>query len=345
MSTSNTSNSAKDHNDSSKQATLLDTHEYQHETTDGIPEDIQRDFNIPTEASIRLLDRPTSKIKELLKPDRIKAATVFETKDSPIWRGCIDTQLFNTVIKTLLPTIKKGKIGITENGWLLRLVDHKNVILYHIWIDSSDFESYDLTAEGIIAVDFTEIKSTLKHIKQSNLKLGVTDDDLQLTTDTTTTLKSLDPDSIRRVSNIPNIDTTESITLTGVELKDIISRFNAFDGNTQIRTNNRKSSFTFASRNEGEDVEMVKSYQAPRDIQTTSHRTANKIFDMNINNNTDTRYNTQLLNDFISTIPKSTLNSAYTLHTGDELPLKIETSLADQSKIETILAPKIKKNK
>jgi proliferating cell nuclear antigen len=357
--------------ESDTQTSLFDTDTFQQSSEDALPEDITREFAIPAESPINLLDIPTDELDELLKmPWEQMDAIPTET---PAWSGVIDTELLEIVIGHLTPTIKETRIHINEDGWLISVVDSANVAMYRIWISAADFTKYDCQKHGVAGINLDDLTDTLSHIDGDTVTININDTTRTITIDDGAPVEFnlIDPDSIRQSPEIPEIDINQQITLPGGELKSLFDRLSEFSDHLKIESITPENTHTHTDADtaadadadtdtdeettpsvevntmrfvaDGDVIDADKVYQTAEHVDTVSHRQASRMFEMDINDTVDSLFSFDYLTKFITKTSTRTIQPTYEITIGDEYPTKIYSDIdgCDQSHIMFMLAPRI----
>lgn len=345
MSTSSTASSSKNSQDAStqsqtSQADLFNT-TYEYSTEGNLPEDIERDFEIPIGSSLYTLSLQVETILENIKPGWERAVEVLESnKKDPEWNGSIAPAMLDRVLRHIPKNIDELKIAITEDGWYSRVVDPANVCMHEFYIDESDFSDYNVSSEGVIGLPLADLKSAYKSSKNTPT-VSIEISDRQYTVDDGTPIVQslIDPDSLRQHPDIPNLNLPNEISLPGEELRGLLKRLTSFgNDHVLISTDEEVQETTFSIESSRDTLQ--KTYRTSEDLQypTAENQAA---FGMETPESGETLLSGQYIKDYLSKIRKKDLNDSYTLISGDEFPIKLRTDFTGKSFSMFMLAPRI----
>ncbi|MDS0243134.1 MULTISPECIES: hypothetical protein [unclassified Haloferax] len=149
---------ASNNEQTNDQLTLTDDQTWEYDTTGNLPEDIVREFEIPENANLYTLFMDIDELREAMKTPVEEAIDLIETTDGrpPAFEGRVCQDLLDLVHRHLYGVINESRIAIHDDGWLIRVVDSANVMMYHIWIDAGDFEHYTCKRPGVIGVSWKD---------------------------------------------------------------------------------------------------------------------------------------------------------------------------------------------
>ncbi|QLC35632.1 DNA polymerase sliding clamp (plasmid) [Halarchaeum sp. CBA1220] len=125
-------------------------------------------------------------------------------------------------VGTLRAIVDEAKIRVDPDGIQTRAVDPANVAMYDASLAAGAFESYDAT-DGVLGVNLKRFAEILKLAKKDDL--------VQLSFNTTTfklvvhidgvefTMALIDPDSIRKEPELPDMDLPVSFTIEEAQIR------------------------------------------------------------------------------------------------------------------------------
>ncbi|WP_199234041.1 DNA polymerase sliding clamp [Halorubrum sp. CGM5_25_10-8B] len=230
-------------------------------------------------------------------------------------------------VSTLRAIVDEAKIRVGPDGIHTRAVDPANVAMYDVSLAAGAFESYDAT-EGILGVNLERFEEVLKLAKKNDL--------VQLSFNTTSfklvihidgvefTMALIDPDSIRKEPEIPEMDLPISLTLEeaqisrGVKAADMVS--------DHIRFRCDEAETTVYIEAEG-DTDNVSLELADDDLAALTAADGNAL------------YSLDYVNDISKQFPKGT---EITLTFGGDFPMMFEYQFSDgECDVLAMLAPRI----
>ena len=230
-------------------------------------------------------------------------------------------------VSTLRAIVDEAKIRVGPDGIHTRAVDPANVAMYDVSLAAGAFESYDAT-EGVLGVNLERFEEVLKLAKKNDL--------VQLSFNTTSfklvihidgvefTMALIDPDSIRKEPEIPEMDLPISLTLEeaqisrGVKAADMVS--------DHIRFRCDEAETTVYIEAEG-DTDNVSLELADDDLVALTAADGNAL------------YSLDYVNDISKQFPKGT---EITLTFGDDFPMMFEYQFSDgECDVLAMLAPRI----
>ena len=230
-------------------------------------------------------------------------------------------------VSTLRAIVDEAKIRVGPDGIHTRAVDPANVAMYDVTLAAGAFESYDAT-EGVLGVNLERFEEVLKLAKKNDL--------VQLSFNTTSfklvihiggiefTMALIDPDSIRKEPEIPEMDLPISLTLEetqisrGVKAADMVS--------DHIRFRCDESETTVYIEAEG-DTDNVSLELADDDLVALTAADGNAL------------YSLDYVNDISKQFPKGT---EITLTFGGDFPMMFEYEFSDgECDVLAMLAPRI----
>jgi proliferating cell nuclear antigen len=230
-------------------------------------------------------------------------------------------------VSTLRAIVDEAKIRVGPDGVHTRAVDPANVAMYDVSLAAGAFESYDAT-EGVLGVNLERFEEVLKLAKKNDL--------VQLSFNTTSfklvihidgvefTMALIDPDSIRKEPEIPEMDLPISLTLEeaqisrGVKAADMVS--------DHIRFRCDEAETTVYIEAEG-DTDNVSLELADDDLVALTAADGNAL------------YSLDYVNDISKQFPKGT---EITLTFGGDFPMMFEYQFSDgECDVLAMLAPRI----
>jgi len=324
------------------QAGLFDT-TYEYSTEGNLPEDIQRDFEIPASASLFTLTLPVDWLLEEIKPAWKDAAELIkECSDQPAWEGSINSLHLERVLRHIPSSINEMKIAVTEDGWYASVVDSANVCMFEYWLHKDDFSQYNLSDEGVLGINISHLKKTFKSdSKGQDIDISFNDDRTYTVDDGTPVTASLiDPDSVRQSPDLPDLHLPCSIELPGEEVKTLIRRLGEFGDHFRVTSDEANQDVVFET--ESHDTDFGKKYAGKEDLQVYNPLKPDEHpFNLDVPESGSSLVSGDYLGGFIQSLRNKDLSEAYTVIFGHEFPIMIEMGLCGGSFARFMLAPRI----
>lgn len=341
---SDTTNSSGDSDGGTAQVSLTDTTEYlsggSSESEGETPEDIEREFTVEDTPAVDTLDIPAETIREYIQPDWVPAADLFGG-DTAAWQGQLPVDTLTAVTAHLTPRIQEVKIAVHSNGWLLKVVDKKNVCMFRVWLSADDFPTYSVADPGVIAVELDQLAETLSHISGDTVPATVDPEEREIVFDgdATTTLPLFDPDCLRQAPDVPELDINQRIALPGDEFTSVLDRLSAFGTYLDISTDTATDSVIFECESDVLDGE--KRYSKPQDVVAADYTDAKKQFECAVTDDVRSVFTYDYLADFTTNLTRNTTQEQYEITFGQEFPMYVRSELSAGSHLLFMLAPRI----
>jgi proliferating cell nuclear antigen len=325
------------------QASLFDTDTYQQSSSDALPEDITREFNIPTNNAIPLIDIPTAEIKEKIKPDWEKAKEITNgNTTTPEWVGKIEADFLDLIPRYLSPSIEEFRIGITELGWIISVVDRGNVAMFRLWMGKEDFKEYNVETEGVVGVDMEDLKESLQDINTDSIVKAKFTDERKMVIDDGTEISYplINPDSIRRTPDLPDHKTEQKITLPTEEFYKIISRMDPMAEYIDFKSVANDNSIVI--KTEADKIKMKKEYESSADLTTINHRRkAERMFSKQVTRSKESTFTNSWFGELFKGMRTHNKQDTISITFGEEMPINIEKNISANSNFKMMLAPRV----
>lgn len=337
--------------------TLFDENQYEENKSEEVENDRQ-ELNIPKQPSvIKLLDLSAATIKEntthsldIAREETENSDTISTSqninKNGIISSVEIDTELFDLISSHITALVDEIKLFIFEDGWYTSFVDAKNVAMGEIWIDKSDFESYEFEHKHTVGVpistitDFTDYspdEGTIEfniEFTESGYEEIVINDGFE------TRCNLINTDSIRQTPSIPNLRLTTEFTLPGIDMKRIARNASKVGDHIGIHAT-KNDTIEFRDKNtRGE--EYKKCYSSYKDLSEYRNKSISQYnFNINVQNPSTSLFSIRYLKDMFNH-KNQKVRANYEFKTGDEMPIKIRREVGKNSEITMMLAPRIR---
>ncbi|MFC7230070.1 DNA polymerase sliding clamp (plasmid) [Salinirubellus salinus] len=230
-------------------------------------------------------------------------------------------------VSTLRAIVDEAKIRVGLDGIHTRAVDPANVAMYDVSLAAGAFESYDAT-EGVLGVNLERFEEVLKLAKKNDL--------VQLSFNTTSfklvihidgvdfTMALIDPDSIRKEPEIPEMDLPISLTLEEAQISRGVKAADMVSDHIRFRCDEAEASVYIEAEGDTDNVSLE---LADDDLVALSAADGNAL------------YSLDYVNDISKQFPKGT---EITLTFGSDFPMMFEYEFSDgECDVLAMLAPRI----
>jgi len=268
--------------------------------------------------------------------DEVDAESDEEAEDDAEEAVTSPPQQFKAAIKggaitefvgTLRAIVDEAKIQVDSDGIHTRAVDPANVAMYDVTLAAGAFESYDAT-DGLLGVNLKRFAEVLK--------LATKDDLVQLSFDTTTfklvvhidgvefTMALIDPDSIRKEPEIPEMDLPVSFTLEEAQISRGVKAADMVSDHIRFRCDETEATVYIEAEGDTDDV----SLELPESDFVALTAAEGQAL-----------YSLDYVKDISRQFPKGT---EITLTFGSDFPMMLEYEFSDgECDVLAMLAPRI----
>jgi proliferating cell nuclear antigen len=227
--------------------------------------------------------------------------------------------------------VEECKIRLNDDGLAIRAVDPANVGMVDLHLEAAAFESYEADG-GVIGVNLKRLEEIAKMANADDLvhlELNEETRKLHIQIDTADsqlsyTLALIDPDSIRKEPDIPDLDLPAGIVLEGAQLDRGIKAADMVSDHISLRVDEDDETFHIEAEGDTDDVDLTLT---KADLISLSAGPASSLFSLDY------------LKDMNKAIPK---DAEVTVELGEEFPVKLHYGIAEgQGQVTYMLAPRI----
>ncbi|OUJ18743.1 DNA polymerase sliding clamp subunit PCNA [Methanonatronarchaeum thermophilum] len=216
------------------------------------------------------------------------------------------------------------KLNITEEGLNTKAVDPANVAMALLTIPEDEFESYNYTEDMTIGIDLNRIDDILSLASNEDILKIETEEGSMMNIQVSGfeyNISLIDPSTIRKEPNIPDLELPAEIVLNGQRIQRAIKATEKISDYIVLSTEDNSLIIT----GEG-DTDSVKIDLTEDDlIKIDSTENARSLFSL----------------DYLSDMSKSIQKAPeVTMHLGTDYPIMFKFNIAG-SNIEYLLAPRI----
>ena len=223
--------------------------------------------------------------------------------------------------------VDECKIRLNEEELSIRAVDPANVGMVDLTLEAAAFESYEADG-GVIGVNLTRLEEVagmanaddLIHLEldEETRKLHIEVEGLSYT------LALIDPDSIRKEPDIPDLDLPAEITLEGAQLNRGITAADMVSDHIRLRVDETDETFHIEAEGDTDDVDLQLESE---DLITLTAGPADSLFSL----------------DYLKDMNKAIASDAEVrVELGEEFPVKLHYEFAEGlGNVTFMLAPRI----
>jgi proliferating cell nuclear antigen len=230
-------------------------------------------------------------------------------------------------VSTLRAIVDEAKFNIGPDGIQTRAVDPANVAMYDVDLSAAAFESYD-ASEGVLGFNLERLAEVLKLAKKSDLvQLSFNTDTFKLVIHidgVEFTMACIDPDSIRKEPEIPDMDLPISLTLAEAQISRGVKAADMVSDHIRFRCDETAETVYIEAEGDTDDVRLELSSD---DLEALTVADGQALFSLDY------------VNDISRKFPKG---AEITLTFGTDFPMMIEYEFADgECDVLALLAPRI----
>jgi len=232
-------------------------------------------------------------------------------------------------LKTMIQQVKSG----TVVDMAIKL-DEPGTTSEHLHFDFGDeFQIPD-------GVNMSTLDLSVRNIKQKiatsgRLKITVDDGFVMRT-------KTIDPDSMRDVPDLPSVKHQSQLSFPGVDLKNYLNRADDFGDYIDIRAPADEEDVVVFNT-EGDITEVSKTYESVEDLVEYSGKKSAKDLEFSVSTNPgdESKFSIDHVAKFVNGNRKTDLRAPYHIGFGREVPIKVRRELGDESFISCMVAPRV----
>lgn len=243
--------------------------------------------------------------------------------------AAIKAGTLSNLLDSIDALVEECKVRVSRDGVYIRAVDAANVAMVDGSLDASAFEQFE-ASPGILGLTLGKLMDAVNLANKSDLiffkfdsetrKLHIETDGLEYT------MALLDPDTIRKEPEIPDLDLPTTVTLEAAKLSRAIKATDMVSDHISISTSMRDGGVLLMG-GEG-DVDDVELELGPEDL-----------IDENISSEAKSLFSLDYMKDMNRAIPGG---AEVTIDVGNEFPLKLRYEQDEAScRVEYMLAPRI----
>jgi proliferating cell nuclear antigen len=251
-----------------------------------------------------------------------------------MFNAIVSAATLRAALDSVSVLVEECKIRLNDDDLSIRAVDPANVGMVDLTLEAAAFESYEADG-GVIGVNLKRLEEIAKMANADDLVHLELDEEtrkLHIQIDTADsqlsyTLALIDPDSIRKEPDIPDLDLPASIVLEGAQLDRGIKAADMVSDHISLRVDEEEERFHVEAEGDTDDVDLTLT---KADLIALTAGPAASLFSLDY------------LKDMNKAIPK---DAEVTVELGEEFPVKLHYTIAEgQGQVTYMLAPRIQSN-
>lgn len=244
-----------------------------------------------------------------------------------MFKAIVDAETLQAALDSVGVLVDECKIHLEEDGIQIRAVDPANVGMVDLELAASAFESYEADG-GLIGVNLTRLEDIAKMADSDQLvhleldeetgKLHISTDGLEYT------LALIDPDSIRKEPDLPDLDLPARIVVEGRDIDRAVKAADMVSDHIALGVDEDGETFYVDAEGDTDDVHFELGRNDLIDLRVGP---AHSLFSLDY------------LKDMNRAIPN---DAEVTISLGEEFPVKLHFEIAEgEGQVNYMLAPRI----
>ena len=243
------------------------------------------------------------------------------------FEAIVPVQSLEAALDPVDALVDECKVRLNEDALSIRAVDPANVGMVDMTLDEAAFETYDADS-GVIGVNLDRLldvvgmgsSGDLVHLAldESTRKLEIEIDELSYT------LALIDPDSIRKEPDIPDLDLPASVAFEGEQFARAVTATDLVSDHIRMDADPDAEAVVFSADGDTDDVELTLG--------------ADEIVSADVDEAVGSLFSLDYLEDMTRPVDSDVIVS---LRLGSEMPVKFRYQAAEHVSVENLLAPRI----
>lgn len=244
-----------------------------------------------------------------------------------MFKAIVSAEILQEALDSVSVLVDECKIHLDEDGLRIRAVDPANVGMVDLELAADAFEAYEADG-GLIGVNLTRLDDIAGmadtgqlvdlELDEETRKLHIQIDGLEYT------LALIDPDSIRKEPDIPDLDLPARIVIEGRDIDRAVKAADMVSDHIALGVDAEQELFYVDAQGDTDDVHFELGADELIDITPGDARSL---------------FSLDYLKDMNRAIP---LNGEVTVHLGEEFPVQIHFEIAEgNGNVVFMLAPRI----
>jgi len=244
-----------------------------------------------------------------------------------MFKAIVDAETLQEALDSVSVLVDECKIHLNEEGLAIRAVDPANVGMVDLELAAEAFESYQADG-GLIGVNLSRLEDIAKMTNAGQLvQLELDEETRKLHIDTDGleyTLALIDPDSIRKEPDLPDLDLPARIVLEGANIDRAVKAADMVSDHIALGVDADAETFYVDAEGDTDDVHFE---LGRADLIDLAAGDAHSLFSLDY------------LKDMDKAIPK---DAEVEMELGEEFPVKMHFDIAaGNGTVTYMLAPRI----
>jgi proliferating cell nuclear antigen len=244
-----------------------------------------------------------------------------------MFKAIVSAETLRGALDSVSVLVDECKINLNEDGLAIRAVDPANVGMVDLTLDVEAFESYE-TDGGVIGVNLARLEDFVGmadsdqlvqlELDEETRKLHVRIDGLE------GTLALIDPESIRKEPDIPDLDLPATIVVEGRDIDRAVKAADMVSDHIALGVDPDEEVFYVDAEGDTDDVHLELTREDLIDLVAGEARSL---------------FSLDYLKDMNKAIPK---DAEVEVELGQEFPVKLHFDIAEgKGQVTYMLAPRI----
>jgi len=244
-----------------------------------------------------------------------------------MFKAIVGAETLRGALDSVSVLVDECKINLNEDGLAIRAVDPANVGMVDLTLDVEAFESYE-TDGGVIGVNLARLEDFVGmadsdqlvqlELDEETRKLHVRIDGLE------GTLALIDPESIRKEPDIPDLDLPATIVVEGRDIDRAVKAADMVSDHIALGVDPDEEVFYVDAAGDTDDVHLELTREDLIDLVAGEARSL---------------FSLDYLKDMNKAIPK---DAEVEIELGEEFPVKLHFDIAEgKGQVTYMLAPRI----
>ena len=244
-----------------------------------------------------------------------------------MFKAIVSAETLRGALDSVSVLVDECKINLNEDGLAIRAVDPANVGMVDLELDVEAFESYE-TDGGVIGVNLARLEDFVGmadsdqlvqlELDEETRKLHVRIDGLE------GTLALIDPESIRKEPDIPDLDLPATIVVEGRDIDRAVKAADMVSDHIALGVDADEEVFYVDAEGDTDDVHLELTREDLIDLVAGEARSL---------------FSLDYLKDMNKAIPK---DAEVEIELGEEFPVKLHFDIAEgKGQVTYMLAPRI----
>jgi proliferating cell nuclear antigen len=244
-----------------------------------------------------------------------------------MFKAIVSAETLGAALDSVSVLVDECKINLNDDGLAIRAVDPANVGMVDLTLDVDAFESYE-TDGGVIGVNLARLEDFVGMADKDQLvqlKLDEETRKLQIKIEGLEgTLALIDPESIRKEPDIPDLDLPATVVVEGADINRAVKAADMVSDHIALGVDEAAETFYVDAEGDTDDVHLELGREELIDLVAGEARSL---------------FSLDYLKDMNKAIPK---DAEVEIELGQEFPVKLHFDIAEgKGQVTYMLAPRI----